>query len=66
MQVGYQATRKQPNKPGGMKPKPEDYGYYEAVEFDDDASGWTLEGGEEKYYKALKAWEDAQSDLKQI
>jgi hypothetical protein len=39
------------------KPKKEDYGWHDQHSFDDDESGWLLEGGEEAYNEALEAWE---------
>jgi hypothetical protein len=44
------------------KPNPEKYGWHEQQGFEDEPSGWMLEGGEDAYYKALKEWEE---DLKQ-
>lgn len=38
------------------KPTPEKYGYYVSTSFD-DAQGWTIEGGEDKYYEDLQRWE---------
>lgn len=40
------------------KPNPEKYGWHEQQGFDDEPSGWMLEGGEDAYYKALKEWEE--------
>ena len=39
-------------------PEPEDYGFVNSVSFDGEPGGWTLEGGEDAYYKALKIWEE--------
>ena len=38
------------------KPTPEKFGYYTSTAYD-DASGWMLEGGEDKYYEALQLWD---------
>ena len=35
------------------KPLPAKYGWHEQIGFDDEPSGWTIEGGEEAYYEAL-------------
>lgn len=40
------------------KPTPEQYGWISQNSFDDDESGWAIEGGEEKYYEALSQWND--------
>lgn len=39
------------------QPKKEDYGFHTQNGFDDEPSGWSLEGGEDAYYKALKKYE---------
>jgi hypothetical protein len=38
-------------------PKKEDYGFHTQNRFDDEPSGWSLEGGEDAYYKALEKYE---------
>lgn len=38
------------------KPKPEDFGWHESQGFDDEPSGWAIEGGEEAYRIALDKW----------
>ena len=42
------------------KPTPEEYGWHNQQNFDDEPSGWVFEGGEEAYYKALKEWKAQQ------
>ena len=37
------------------KPNKEDYGYISSNSFEEQ-SGWTIEGGEEAYDKALEVW----------
>ena len=44
------------------KPTPDKYGYYSSIAFDDDESGWQIEGGEEEYYKALAIWKSQQAE----
>ena len=39
------------------KPKKENYGWHEQRGFDDEKSGWTLEGGEKAYDEAVKKYE---------
>ena len=39
-------------------PIPENYGYRERQGFDDEQSGWTIEGGKEAYYKDLSDWQE--------
>jgi len=39
------------------KPTPEQFGYYNAISFDEE-SGWMIEEGEERYYEALKQYEE--------
>jgi len=64
-----QIRRVMKNYEGKLKTKPidTDFGWHEQQGFDDEPSGWMLEGGEEAYYKAFKEWEDNKhliSDLK--
>ena len=40
------------------KPKMELYGYHISNHFDDEPTGWLIEGGEEAYYEALKKWNE--------
>jgi hypothetical protein len=40
------------------KPTKEKYGWHEKVGFDEEASGWMYEGGEEAYYEAMAKWEE--------
>lgn len=40
------------------KPNPKKYGYHEQQGFDDEPSGWMIEGGQDAYYKALREWEE--------
>ena len=42
------------------EPDPEDYGFYSQSGFDDLASGWMIEGGEEAYYEDLKYYKQQQ------
>lgn len=42
------------------EPDPEDYGFHSQSEFDDLASGWMIEGGEEAYYEDLKYYKQQQ------
>jgi hypothetical protein len=51
-----------PNVIGSANEKPtmQIYGWHEQCGFDDEPSGWMIEGGEEAYYEALKKWKDAQ------
>lgn len=42
------------------KPLPKKYGWHEQVGFDDQPSGWMIEGGEEAYYEALEQYENKQ------
>lgn len=44
------------------KPTPEQYGWHNQEGFDDEPSGWMFEGGEEKYYEALKKWQFMQDN----
>ncbi len=39
------------------KPEMQDYGFHIQMGFDDEPTGWLIEGGEEAYYEALGAWE---------
>ena len=39
------------------KPKKEDYGWHTQSGFDNEPSGWTIEGGEEAYAEALEKWQ---------
>ena len=41
------------------KPDPEKYGWHEQCGFDDEPSGWLLEGGEEAYNEAVEKWKSA-------
>ncbi|MFP7656104.1 hypothetical protein [Chryseobacterium proteolyticum] len=44
-------------------PKMEDYGYYFARSYEEE-SGWMYDEGEEKYYEAVRQWEERNlSDL---
>jgi hypothetical protein len=38
------------------KPTPEKFGYHQQSGFDDEPSGWMIEGGEEAYRAALAEW----------
>ena len=38
------------------KPIKEKYGWHTQCGFDDEPSGWLIEGGEEAYQKAMKLW----------
>lgn len=38
------------------KPRPKDFGWHESQGFDDEPSGWAMEGGEEAYHVALDKW----------
>ena len=38
------------------KPIKENYGWYSQCGFDDEPSGWYVEGGEEAYDVAIKRW----------
>lgn len=38
------------------KPQKKNYGWNEKLVFDDEATGWTIDGGEEEYYEALEKW----------
>ena len=40
------------------KPDKKLYGWHDQEGFDDEPSGWMIEGGEEAYYEALKKWEE--------
>lgn len=40
-----------------MKPKKEDYGWHTQSGFDNEPSGWQIEGGEEAYAEALEKWQ---------
>lgn len=40
------------------KPKKENYGWITQSGFDNELSGWVIEGGEEAYSKALEEWEE--------
>jgi len=40
------------------KPTPEQFGWHNQNGFDDEPSGWMLEGGEDAYYEALKKWNE--------
>jgi len=40
-------------------PKMEKYGWHRQCGFDDEPTGWLIEGGEEAYYEALTKWEDS-------
>ena len=42
------------------KPKKEDYGWITQSGFDNEPSGWAIEGGEEAYSKAIEEWEGLQ------
>ena len=42
------------------EPDPEDYGFHSQSGFDDLASGWMIEGGEEAYYEDLKYYKQQQ------
>lgn len=44
-----------------IKPNPKDYGWHDQNSFDDEPSGWMIEGGEEAYYEALKKYEELQN-----
>lgn len=44
------------------KPKKENYGWHERRSFDDEPSGWQIEGGEEAYYEAIDKWESMQAN----
>ncbi len=38
------------------KPTPEQFGWHNQCGFDDERSGWMIEGGEEAYYGALEKY----------
>lgn len=42
------------------EPKKKDYGWHTQSGFDDEPSGWYIDGGEEAYDEAIKAWHNAQ------
>ena len=41
------------------KPNKEKYGWHNQDGFDDEPTGWLIEGGEEAYFEALKRWQYA-------
>ena len=45
------------------KPDPKRYGWHEKAGFDDEPSGWMIEGGEEAYEAELKKWEEREASL---
>lgn len=46
------------------RPTPEQFGWYNQNGFDDEISGWKVEGGEEAYYEALEKWKSSQKPWK--
>ena len=38
------------------EPNKEDFGWVEQINFDDEPSGFVIEGGEEAYEKAIMNW----------
>lgn len=46
------------------KPDPKKYGFHDQQGFDDEPSGWLIEGGEEAYEKALQEWNRKEAALK--
>ena len=44
------------------KPNKEKYGWYTQCGFDDEPTGWLIEGGEEAYEEAMKRWQFMQDN----
>jgi hypothetical protein len=47
-----------------MKPTPEQFGWEDQQGPFDEPSGWKIEGGEEAYEEALRAWEEQMELIK--